>query len=106
MACCGGCAEGKPCAGLARVGVGQNPVVPSRNAAVGAFSGGILGAVVGLLAGAMVEDSTLRGSGDESLALGAAILTSSAVTLLGATLGAWLLTPSTPVQPPPPAPSP
>jgi hypothetical protein len=81
------------------------PIIPSRAAAVGAFAGGVTGWLVGIFVGNAVYDAEGKyGAARTGINATGPIMAGSAVAALGAVIGAWLATPSTPIPPTTPAP--
>ena len=74
------------------------PVDPRRSAAIGAFLGGVGGMFVGFFVGNLVYDAEGRyGPARTGVNATGPILAGAATAVLGATVGAWALTTSTPV---------
>lgn len=95
---------GRPVAGF---GLGASssgsptpPKSPSAAAFGGALAGGITGMLVGIFVGGAVYDAEgVYGHSRSGINATGPILAGSATTLIGAAIGAWALTPSTPTTP-------
>jgi len=81
-------------------GAAKPPVVPSRAAFAGALGGGMIGALVGIFVGnAVYVAEGPHGLSRSGVNATGPIMAGAATSIVGAAIGAWAATPSTPMTP-------